>query len=125
MRLSFRAAAIVAALLFLLIGLAWLLAPQVMLSGWGVALTPSAALLGRRSAALYVGMAAMFYFARNAEPSVARSALVKGMVLACLLLAALGLFEVQAGNVTAGIAVPVVLEVTMSLVLLFTARRAD
>nr|WP_315392368.1 hypothetical protein [uncultured Duganella sp.] len=125
MRFSFRAVAMVLALLLLLIGLVWLLAPDAMLSGWGVASTPSAALLGRRSAALYVGFAAMFYFARDAEPSAARSALVKGMVLACLMLAALGVLELRAGNVTVGILVPVVLEVTMSLVLLFTARRAD
>jgi hypothetical protein len=110
------------AVLFFLIGMLWLLAPDVMLSDWGVGLTPSLALLGRRSAALYLGLAAMFFFARNAEPSTARSALLKGVVLACLMLAGLGVFELAAGHVTPKILVPVGLEVAMSLAFLYVGR---
>ena len=122
MKPGFRGVAILTAALFFLIGMLWLMAPNVMLSDWGVALTPSLALLGRRSAALYFGIAAMFFFARNAEPSTARSALLKGMVLACLMLAGLGVFELAAGHVTPKILIPVVLEITMSLAFLYVGR---
>ncbi|HEX7987965.1 MAG TPA: hypothetical protein VF616_30940 [Duganella sp.] len=122
MTLSFRGLSIVTALLFALIGSMWLLAPQLPLSDWGLALTPSAALLGRRSAALYAGVALMFFLARNAEPSTARTALSNGMVAIGLMLAALGVFDFATGHVTPHILVPVVLEVGIALAFLSVGR---
>lgn len=66
----------------------------------------------------------MFFSARNAEPSTARSALIKGVVLACLTLAALGIFELKAGRVTDHILVAVGIEVALALAFLYVANSA-
>nr|WP_315221530.1 hypothetical protein [uncultured Duganella sp.] len=122
MKLSFRGLSIATSLLFLLIGSLWLLAPGLPLSDWGLALTPSASVLGRRSAALYVGLAAMFFLARNAEPSTARSALAKGLVLIGLMLAAIGVVDFATGRVSPHILVAVALEVALALAFLYVGR---
>lgn len=119
MKLSFRALAILSALIFFALALTWMLAPNLLLSDWGVEFTASAGVVGRRSAALYAGIAAMFFWARNAEPSTARSALIKGVVVACLTLAALGLFELQAGHATPAILIAVLIEVGLTLAFLY------
>jgi hypothetical protein len=123
MKLKFRGLAIVTSVLFSLIGLIWFLAPGLPMADWGLTLTPSVEVLGRRSAALYLGVAAMFFLARNAEPSPARSALSKGIVLVGLMLAALGVFEFATGHVTPRILVAVVLEVSIALAFLYVGRE--
>src|SRR2546425_6752872 len=90
MRISFRSVAILSALIFFALALTWMLAPGVLLSSWGVDLSSQAGLGGRRGAALYAGIGVMFLNARNAATSPARSA---GAVVACLLLAVLGISE--------------------------------
>lgn len=123
MKLSFRSLAIFSALGFFALALTWMLAPNLVLSDWGVELTSSAGLVSRRAAALYAGIAVMFLSARNAEPSAARSALIKGVVLACLMLAALGIFELEAGRVTPRILIAVGIEVALALAFLYVGRR--
>lgn len=122
MKLSFRGLSIATSLLFLLLGSMWFLVPGLPLSDWGLALTPSASVLGRRSAALYVGVAAMFFLARNAEPSTARSALAKGLVLICLMLATTGVADLVTGRVSPHIVVAVALEVALALAFLYVGR---
>ena len=122
MKPSFRGLSIATSLLFLLIGSLWLLAPGLLVSDWGLALTPSASVLGRRSAALYVGVAAMFFLARNAEPSTARSALAKGLVLICLMLATIGVVDFATGRVSPHILAAVVLEAALALAFLYVGR---
>lgn len=123
MKLKFRGLAIMTSVLFSLIGLIWFLAPGLPMAGWGLTLTPSVEVLGRRSAALYLGVAAMFFLARNAELSPARSALTKGIVLVGLMLAALGVIEFATGHVTPRILVAVVLEVSIALAFLYVGRE--
>lgn len=125
MKLSFRNLAILIALLFLVLALAWMFAPQRLLEGWGIALTPSASVVGRRAAALYAGVAIMFWSARNAEPSPARSALMKGLAVSCLMLASLGVFEWAAGHATSGILVAAVIEIMLTLALLHVGRKSS
>ena len=125
MKLSFRSLAIVIALLFLVQAFTWMFAPQRLLAEWGVALTPSVSLLSRRAAALYAGVAVMFWSARNAEPSPARSALMKGLGVACLMLASLGVFELAAGHAAPGILAAVVIEVMFMLALLHVGRQSS
>lgn len=125
MKLSFRNLAILIALLFLVLALAWMFAPQHLLEGWGIALTPSASVVGRRAAALYAGVAIMFWSARNAEPSPARSALMKGLAVSCLMLASLGVFEWAAGHATSGILVAAVIEIMLTLALLHVGRKSS
>lgn len=118
MKISFRQLAIVTALLFLTLTLTWTFVPQHLMAGWGLVSTPVGELLGRRAAALYAGVAVMFWLARNAPPSLARSAMSQGLTVACLTLAASGMIELVAGHVTAGILIAVAIEMALALALL-------
>ena len=95
-----------------------MLAPNLLLSNWGVEFSSAVGLVGRRGAALYAGMGVMFFAARNAEPSPARSALLQGAVVACLVLAVLGVFELATGHAEVSILVAVFIEVALVLAFL-------
>lgn len=118
MKIRFRHLAIVTALLFLTLTLTWMFAPHPLMAAWGLVPAPMAELLGRRAAALYAGLAVMFWLARNAPPSPARSAMSKGLMLACLMLAALGIFEFAAGHVAVGMLVAVAIEAALAMAFL-------
>ena len=115
MKLNFRTLAVVTALLFFALALTWMFAPDLVLSSWGVEFSYPVELIGRRAAALYAGVGIMFFLARNAEPSAARSALVTGFMVICSVLAALGVFELVTGHVERGILVAVLIEVAFVL----------
>ena len=122
MNTSFRNVAILAAFIFLVLALTWMFAPGALLSRWGVDPSGSTDLLGRRAAALYAGIGVMFLQARNAAPSPARSALLSGAIVACLLLAVLGTVELINGHAGPGILVPVAIEVVLVMAFLYAAR---
>ncbi|ABE42070.1 hypothetical protein Bpro_0104 [Polaromonas sp. JS666] len=121
MKISFRRVAILSALIFFALALTWMLAPGVLLSSWGVDLTSQAGLVGRRGAPLYAGIGVMFLSARNAEPSPARSALLSGAVVTCLLLAVLGTSELVNGHAGPGILVAVAIEIVLAMTFLHVA----
>lgn len=123
MKLSFRSVAIVIALGFFVLALTMMFAPNVLLADWGLEFSLSVAVVCRRAAALCTGIAVMLFLARNAEPSLARSALIKGMVVSCVMLAALGIFELAVGHVTPKILVAVFIEVVFTLALLYANRK--
>lgn len=123
MKLSFHALSTIAAVLFFALALAWLFATGLVLSDWGVKLTPEAALVGRRSAALYAAFGVMFVAARDAPSSPSRNALIKGVVVGCLLLATLGIYELLAGHVTSHILVAVGAELSLGLAFLIAGRK--
>lgn len=118
MKLNFRMLAVVTALLFFALAFTWMFAPNLVLSSWGVQPCYSVELIGRRAAALYAGIGLIFFLARNAQPSATRSALIRGVQLTGLLLAALGAFEFVTGHTERGILVAVLIE--LSLVLAFS-----
>lgn len=122
MKISFRSVAILFALIFFALALTWMFAPGVLLSSWGVDLTSQAGLVGRRGAALYAGMGVMFLNARNAAPSPARSALLRGTVVTCLLLAVLGISELVNGHAGPGILVAVAIEIVLVMAFIHVAR---
>lgn len=122
MKLGFRNLAILTALLFFSLALTWMLAPNLLLSNWGVEFSPSVGLVGRRGAALYAGIGVMFFSARNAAPSPARSALLMGAVVACLVLAILGVFELATGHTGVGILVAVAIEIALAMAFLHVAH---
>ena len=90
-------------------------APGRSLALWGIQSNDIAELVSRRAAAMYVGLSVMFFMARNAPPSPARRALVSGLVVACLILAALGLFEIYRGRVQLDMLIAVTIEVALPL----------
>ena len=114
MKIEFKTLATLAGSLFLSLAMVWLAAPTLLLSGWGVEFSEGIGLMGRRAAALYAGIGAMFLFSRSAGPSTARSALVRGLLVACLMLAALGLYELWGGHVTNRILVAVAIEIAFA-----------
>lgn len=79
-------------------------------------------LIGRRAAALYAGIAVMFFMARNAEPSTARTALIYGIITACMILACLGVYELTTGHATRGILAAVLIEIVLSLLFMVVCR---
>lgn len=115
MKFNFRILAIITALLFFALALTWMFAPNLVLSSWGVELSYPVELIGRRAAALYAGIGIMFFLARNAEPSAARSALIRGVQLTGLILAALGAFEFVTGHAERGILAAVLIEIALVL----------
>jgi hypothetical protein len=121
MKLNFRNLALLSAILFLSLALIWMFAPDLALSSWGVEFSPEVGLVARRAAALYAGIGVMFFLARNAEPSPARSALLGGAIVTCLVLAVLGVFELATGHAKVGILTAVFIEV--ALVMAFLAVR--
>lgn len=121
MKLNFQSVAILVALVCFALASVWMFAPELLLSSWGVEYSSSTVLVSRRAAALFAGIGVMFFTARKAELSVARSALIIGFVTACLILAALGLFEFVSGHATVGILSAVLIEVALALAFLFVA----
>lgn len=113
--LSFYRLSVLSSILFALLAIILMFAPAQMLTGWGVALTDSVGLLARRIAALYTGIAVMYFLARNAEHSTTRTALMYGTISACLILAALGAYEFFVGHASSGILPAVFIEVALAL----------
>jgi hypothetical protein len=120
--MNFRNLAIISAFLCFALAAAWMLAPEILLSLWGVEFSSATGLVSRRAAALFAGFCVMFICIRNAEPSPSRSGLVSGFVVACLLLAALGVFELATGHAGIGILSAVITEVVLALAFLSVGR---
>jgi len=118
MKLDFRSLAILTALVFFSLALTWMFAPHLLLSSWGVEFSSPVGLVGRRGAALYAGMGVMFFSARNATSSSARSALLRGAVVTCLVLAVLGVFDLATGHAKVGILAAVFIEIALALAFL-------
>lgn len=115
MRLTFRGVAIGSALVFGALALTMVFAPQLIVADWGLEVSRAVAVVCRRAGVLFLGLAFMLASARNAEPSAARSAMVQGIAVVCALLAALGMFEFVAGNVTSAILIPIGIELVLLL----------
>jgi hypothetical protein len=121
--LSFYRLSVFSSLLFTVLSIILLFAPVMMLSAWGVELTDSVGLVSRRIAALYAGIAVMYFFARNAAHSATRSALIVGTITACLILALLGVYEFFAGHASGGILISVLIETVLILAFLYVGAR--
>jgi hypothetical protein len=122
MKLTFRRLAILSAIIFFSLALVFMFAPHAMLSNWGVEFSYSAGLMARRGAGVFAGIGVMLFSARNAEPSPTRSALIKGVIVGCLILAALGVFELATGHAGFGILSAVLVEVGLTLAFLYVGR---
>jgi hypothetical protein len=111
--LSFYRLSVFTSILLLLLASILMFAPAQMFTSWGIGLTDSVGLLARRIAALYTGIAVMLFFARNAEHSPARTAIIYGMITSCLILAALGAYEFSVGHVSSGILPAILIEIAI------------
>jgi lysylphosphatidylglycerol synthetase-like protein (DUF2156 family) len=120
--LSFYRLSVLSSALFVLLAIILMFAPVQMLASWGVELTNSVGLAVRRIAALYAGIAVMFFIARNAEHSTTRTAIITGAIISCLILAILGVYELSVGNASSGILSAVFIEVVLSLLFIIVSR---
>lgn len=125
MHLSFHSLALFTAALFLLLAIIWMLAPSRLLAAWGVDSSDTVELVSRRAAALYAGIALMFFLARNAAPSATRDALVYGLIATCMILALLGIDEFAKGRANKGILTAVLIEVALCLFFLLPMSLSD
>ena len=125
MNLPFKTVALTSASVALCIAAVLLLAPQLIFSMWQVDFSYPVGLVGRRAAALMIGIGIMLIGARNAAPSVTRAALERGMACALLLLAALGVFELASGHAGPGIFSAVLLEILLALGFVLAMRRTS
>lgn len=121
--LSFYRLSVFSSLLFTVLSIILLLAPVIMLSAWGVELTESVGLVARRIAALYAGIAVMYFFVRNSAHSATRTALIVGTITACLILALLGVYEYVAGHASAGILISVLIEIVLVMAFLYVGTH--
>ena len=121
MKLTFYRLSVICTILFLMLAIILMFAPVQILAGWGVELTTSVELLAKRIAALYAGIAMMFFMARNAEHSTTRTALIYGVITSCSILALLGVYEFATGHATSGILTGVFIEVALVLAFLYIA----
>lgn len=123
MPFTFRSLAILASAICFGLAAVWLLAPNLLLGIWEVEYSYSVGLVARRAAALFLGIGVMFVLARNSEPSQSRMALTSGFIVACLTLAALGIFELLSGHAGVGILSAVVVEVALAVAFLSCMRK--
>lgn len=121
--LSFYRLSVFSSILFTVLAFILMFAPVLMLSAWGIELTDSVGLVTRRIAALYAGIALMYFLARNAEYSATRTALIVGTITACLILAILGVYEFATGHASNGILLSVLIEVFLILAFLNVGTR--
>lgn len=122
MQLSFRTLATLTTALCFVLALIWGLIPEFMLSIWGVAYDNTAGLMARRGAMLFVTLGVMFFMARHAPPSIARTAMSSGVVIGLFGLAVLGFSEWLNGRAGPGILLAVVVEITLGAAFLQTRR---
>jgi hypothetical protein len=123
--LSFYRLSVFSSILFTALSIILMFAPIMMLSAWGVELTDSVGLVTRRIAALYAGIAVMYFYARNAAHSATRTALIVGTITACLILALLGVYEFIAGHASGSILISVLIEIVLVLAYLYVGARKN
>jgi hypothetical protein len=126
--MSFKTIAVITAIIGLVLGAAYLFVGKLVIGRWQIEPTDSVLLLGRRIGVLYLGLSLMFFLARSAPVSVARTALSAGFASALMILALLGIYEFTAGHVGPGILASAAIEFLLALAyirVLFTERKAQ
>jgi hypothetical protein len=108
--MTFKTTAIITAVVSFLLGAGYLLFGELVMGRWQIPITDSVLLIGRRIGALYLGLSVIFFLARSAPVSVARTALCTGTAIALSVLALLGIYELSAGHVGKGILASIAIE---------------
>ena len=74
----------IAAVLALVFGLGFILIPAQVISGYGITLEVAGQWIARYLGSAFIGVAAIAWLARNAEPGAALRAIILGNFIACL-----------------------------------------
>ena len=115
MKLRFENISLLSSLICIALALVWLLAPQFLLTLWAVDFSEPVALVCRRAAALFAGIGVMLFQLRHAAPSPIRDAVATGLMVACSLLAVLGMTEFTLGHAGPGILLAVAVEISLAV----------
>lgn len=113
--MSFKTLAVITAIVALVLGIGYLVFGTVIVGRWLIQPTDGVLLLGRRIGCLYLGLSVMYFLARSAPVSVARTALSAGTAVALLLLALFGVYELASGHAGRGILASAALELLIAL----------
>lgn len=113
--MDFKKLALITAVISFLLGLGYLFFGSVIVGRWQLQPTESVLLLGRRLGVLYTGLAVIFYLARSAPASPARTGISAGAAFALGFLALLGIYELLAGRVSRGILSSVAVESLLAI----------
>ena len=113
--MKFKTMAIITGIALLALGLGYFFFGAVIVGRWQVEPTASVILLARRIGCLYLGLALVFFLARRAPISTARTALSAGAVAITFLLAGTGVYELSAGHVGNGILISAAIELLLGL----------
>jgi hypothetical protein len=105
----------VGAAITLLLGVAWTLFPETMLSSWGIHADSAAIYVARRYGGLFFGYALILWLAKQSEPSTARTAILAGGALVTLGMAVLSVFGIVTRAAGPGVGVAAVVEVLLAL----------
>jgi hypothetical protein len=122
MTLRFQAVCSFVSVLCLVLASVWLIFPDLLLNSWGLEHTSSAGVVGRRLAALFLGLSFMMVKMRAAPPSPCSTAMADGFALSCIVLAVLGLVELWFGRVGPGIGLAVISELLVAWALVVSVR---
>lgn len=123
MSLRFPLVCSIAQSICLVLALVWACVPALPLEAWAIGSPPAALAVGRRSAAMFVGLAWLMGALRSAPPSRLRTAAADAMAIACAALAVLGLAELSTGRAGPGILAAVSVEVVLACALSASVRR--
>jgi hypothetical protein len=113
--MKFKTMAIITGVALLALGLGYFFFGAVIVGRWQVEPTASVLLLTRRIGCLYLGLALVFFLARKAPASPARTALSAGAVVITLLLAATGVHALALGHAGKGILISAAIELLLGL----------
>ncbi|WP_138995702.1 hypothetical protein [Sphingomonas sp. PAMC 26621] len=93
----------------------YIVSPQLIFWLFGMPLQSGALVMARRGGALFLGIAILLYRIRSTDDRSTRMAISTGLLTSCAALAVLGIVDLIAGQVKAGILIAVVAEAVCAL----------
>ena len=113
--MKFKTMAIVTGVALLALGIGYFFFGAIIVGRWQVEPTAAVLLLARRIGCLYLGLSLVFFLARQAPLSIARTALSAGAVVITLLLAGTGVYALAMGHAGKGILISAAIELLLGL----------
>lgn len=113
--MSFNLVATLTAIAGLILGVGWMFAGTSLFRRWGMDSHTDGLLIGRRLAAVYLGVALILFLGRDAPPSDLRVAVCAGMLFVMVVLATLGVYEFRARRASSFILASSALEVFLAV----------
>ncbi|MEM1404666.1 MAG: hypothetical protein AAGG55_15115 [Pseudomonadota bacterium] len=112
--MSFQIMAYITAAAGFLLAFTWFFAGGKLLNNWGMVPHPDGLFVGRRMGAVYLGNAIMLILGASAPASELRTAVCLGLFVSMLLLAVLGLVEMQSERASKSILPGVLIEIGLA-----------